>query len=531
MKRFFFFLMVMVHVANLAAEKDMKVLNADDYKHYIERFNKDDEELYVQYIPNESVWNFLKQNIPLFDCPDEEVKTTYYFRWWTFRKHIKQTPNGYIISEFLPSVDWSEKYNSIACAAAHHIYEGRWLRDTQYIDSYSRFWFTEGNPRMYSFWSANALWEYYKVTRSQVVRELLPSLIENYQIWEKGWMRHGHFIGRNPDGLFSTYDDRDGMEMQIGGSGKRPTINSYMYGDAVAISEMASLWGQESIAEEFRKKAGELRHLVEDSLWDHSATFFKTRSEKDNQLVSVRELQGYTPWYVNLPTPGRGYEEAWAFLKSNEGFNAPYGLTTAEQSCPDFKLVYEGHECQWNGPVWPFSTSITLSALANVLNNYGQSVVSVYDYFEQFMKYTRSHRRICEDGRILPWIDENMHPYTGDWISRTRLKTWENGTWSDSKGGRERGKDYNHSTYCDLLISGLMGIRPQSESTLVVHPLIPSHAWDWFCLDGVSYQGHVLTILYDRTGTHYQQGKGFIIFVDGKMKWHSKDIQKVQIDL
>lgn len=65
MKRFFFFLMVMVHVANLAAEKDMKVLNADDYKHYIERFNKDDEELYVQYIPNESVWNFLKQNIPL----------------------------------------------------------------------------------------------------------------------------------------------------------------------------------------------------------------------------------------------------------------------------------------------------------------------------------------------------------------------------------------------------------------------------------------------------------------------------------
>jgi SpoVK/Ycf46/Vps4 family AAA+-type ATPase len=63
MKRFFFFLMVMVHVANLAAEKDMKVLNADDYKNYIERFNKDDEELYVQYIPNESVWNFLKQNI------------------------------------------------------------------------------------------------------------------------------------------------------------------------------------------------------------------------------------------------------------------------------------------------------------------------------------------------------------------------------------------------------------------------------------------------------------------------------------
>ena len=124
-----------------------------------------------------------------------------------------------------------------------------------------------------------------------------------------------------------------------------------------------------------------------------------------------------------------------------------------------------------------------------------------------------------------------MNPYTGDWISRTRLESWENGTWSDSKGGRERGKDYNHSTYCDLLISGLVGIRPQSESALVIHPLIPAHAWDWFCLDGVSYQGHVLTVLYDRTGTRYQQGQGFIILVDGKVKWHSKDMQEVHLDL
>jgi hypothetical protein len=138
------------------------------------------------------------------------------------------------------------------------------------------------------------------------------------------------------------------------------------------------------------------------------------------------------------------------------------------------------------------------------------------------------HYHTRNDGKIVCWIDEVKNPITNRWSSREFL---EERDWPESKGGFERGKDYNHSTYCDLLISGLMGIRPQSESTLVVHPLIPSHAWDWFCLDGVSYQGHVLTILYDRTGTHYQQGKGFIIFVDGKMKWHSKDIQKVQIDL
>ncbi|MFQ6929240.1 MAG: MGH1-like glycoside hydrolase domain-containing protein [Parabacteroides merdae] len=30
-----------------------------------------------------------------------------------------------------------------------------------------------------------------------------------------------------------------------------------------------------------------------------------------------------------------------------------------------FKVAYEGHECQWNGPSWPYATSMTLVGLAN----------------------------------------------------------------------------------------------------------------------------------------------------------------------
>ena len=95
----------------------------------IEDFNKNDHELYRGYYPNAAAWDFLKANIPLLDCPDKDIQTTYYFRWWTYRKHIKQTPDGFIVDEFLPQVDWAGKYNSISCAAGHHLYEGRWLRD------------------------------------------------------------------------------------------------------------------------------------------------------------------------------------------------------------------------------------------------------------------------------------------------------------------------------------------------------------------------------------------------------------------
>jgi hypothetical protein len=515
---------------NIHAQKNY-ILNTADFKYYIDEFNHNDNELYKQYVPNDLAWEFLESNIPFFECPDKNIELTYYFRWWTYRKHIQKTSEGFVISEFLPKVNWAGKYNTISCAAAFHFYEGRWLKSNEYLKSYADFWFSEGNPRMYSFWAANAFLEYFKVTNDTSILNLLPALTMNYRTWEKGWIINRYFIGKNSDGLFSTFDDRDGMEMQIGGSGKRPTINSYMYAEANAISEFAKITGNKELTKEFSAKADSLQIMVNDSLWDNKAEFYKTRSEKDGQFVNVRELQGYTPWYVNLPPKGKGYEKAWELIKTNDGFNAPYGLTTAEQSHPKFIISYTGHECQWNGPVWPYATSITLKALANVINNYSQDVVTKADYFYQFVKYSKSHRLILENGKIFPWIDENMNPYTGDWISRSRLKNWENGTWSEKKGGIERGKDYNHSSFCDLLISDLIGLKPQLNNSTIINPLIPENTWDWFCLDGVNYKEKTLTILYDKYGTKYNLGAGFFVFVDGKLKVKEDRIKKTILQL
>lgn len=80
------------------------VLQPGAFHHYVEDFNKTDHELYPGVIPNAAAWDFLKANIPLLDCPDQEIATTYYFRWWTYRKHIQQTPVGFIVDEFLPKV-------------------------------------------------------------------------------------------------------------------------------------------------------------------------------------------------------------------------------------------------------------------------------------------------------------------------------------------------------------------------------------------------------------------------------------------
>ncbi|MDQ1316785.1 MAG: hypothetical protein QG588_434, partial [Candidatus Poribacteria bacterium] len=463
------------------------MLEADSFKHYIDTFSEHDDELFPQHIQNEQAWEFLKDNIPLFECPDKDFELTYYFRWWTYRKHIKNTPDGFVITEFLPQVSWSGKHNAIACPAGHHFYEGRWLHDPKYMDDYALYWFRKGgSPRMYSFWAADTIYSRYLIQPdAEFIIELLDDLVKNYEGWEK--------TNLESDGLFWQIDDKEGMEFSISGSGgmkmlgdkgKRPSINSYMYGDARAIAKIAELAGREDIIREYQTKYEKLKELIQSKLWNSKDNFFMTLPCDKDELVNVREEIGFTPWYFNLPD--QGYEQAWKQLMDPDGFYAPFGPTTAEQRHPQFAIRYEGHSCQWNGPSWPYATSITLTALANLLNNYDQNDITKEDYFKTLRIYTMSHRLKRDDGIIVPWIDENLNPYTGDWIAKTRL------------GDQVRGKDYNHSTYCDLIISGLIGLRPHSDDVIEINPLLPVDKWDWFCLDRIYYHGYIIAILWDK---------------------------------
>jgi hypothetical protein len=511
---------------NRQVEKEL--IPSSVVREYVAQFNAADDELAIQLIPNSQAGDFLVENVPRFECPDKQLEEIYYFRWWTYRKHIKQTPEGYIITEFLPKVSWSGKYNGISCPAMHHYNEGRWLHKRAYLDSYTHYWLRGGGSlRSYSFPVAGSLLNYCSVTGcDSLLREYLPDLIANFEAWEKERFDRSK-------GLFWQIDNSDGMEISVCGkettAGYRVTINTYMIAEAKAIAGIARLL-KNPVAETFDKKADTLLANMLKMLWDNEAEFFKVIPKKaDAGLCDARELHGYTPWYFNLA--GEKYAVAWKFLMNPEHFYAPYGPVTAEQCHPEFRISYEGHECQWNGPSWPFSTSVTLTALANLLNEQRQEFVSSKDYFELLKIFAKCHSLTKDDGVIVPWIDENLNPFTGDWIARTRLKTWENETWSKAKGGVERGKDYNHSTFCDLVINGLIGIRTQEGDRLDVNPLVPTDTWNYFCLDNVIYRGHKLTVLYDESGKKYGRGKGLTVFVDGVQQGKSDRLEKITVDL
>jgi hypothetical protein len=495
------------------------IIDLHKAKHYFDRFQANDEETVKQRVDNAHAWEWMKDGMPRFECPDAEIEETFYFRWWIYRKHLKQTPRGCVVTEFHPDVGWAGLYNTINGSAGHHFYEGRWLANqTSFLDDYARFWLRGGGDlRSYSAWLADSIWQAARVSGDfSTAVDLLPDLVSNFRAWED---EHLH-----PSGLFWSIDDRDAMEFSISGNGLRPTLNSYLYADALAIAGIARQAGNAEIAETFTARAERIKALVQERLWDERDSFFKTvpLESKDSPVETwdfrkmdpdhnVREQIGFIPWAFGLPDAE--YSAAWAQLMDPRGFYAPYGPTTAEQRHPNFRFKHDEHECLWNGPSWPFATCQTLTGLANLLHTSDPKTVSRVDYLHLLKIYAHSHYRILPDGRRVNWIDENLDPFTGVWLARSILEEW---SWPAVKGGRERGKDYNHSTFCDLVISGLVGVRPDETGRVTVNPLASDREWLYFCLDNLSVRGKKVTVLFDATGERYGQGKGLRVFVDGK---------------
>ena len=481
------------------------ILRADDFRHYVDYFNRMEDENIAQAIPNARAWDWMKANIPLFECPQDNFEEMFYFRWWTLRKHIKETPAGFAFTEFLIQRPYADKYNLISSALGHHIMESRWLHDSKYLDQYVHVWYrgNDGKPmsklNAFSSWTPDALLQKYLVDKDvNYLIDLLPDLKEDYAQWES--------IRRLPIGLFWQYDVRDGMEEQISGGRKvknmRPTINSYMFGNATALSKIEEIAGDKAGSILFQAKADTLKRLILAKLWNPESQFFETVKE-DGSFARVREEIGLIPWYFNLP--GKQHEQAWAEVKTVKGFSAPFGLTTAERRHPLFR-THGCCTCEWDGAVFPFATSQTLTGMANWINQGETSVVNDSVYFSQFEKYVESQYK---RGR----------PYVGEYLDET------NGAWL--KGDQERSRYYNHSTFNDLIITGLAGLRPREDQTLEVNPLVPDGKWNWFCLDQVMYHGKTITILWDRDGSKYGKGKGLVVFVNGKEVGRADTLTKV----
>mmetsp|Transcript_18834 Transcript_18834/g.51603 ORF Transcript_18834/g.51603 Transcript_18834/m.51603 type:complete len:522 (+) Transcript_18834:2370-3935(+) len=300
-----------------------------------------------------------------------------------------------------------------------------------------------------------------------------------------------------------------------------------------------------------------------------------------NEPLRVRELFGYVPWYFEglIPDASRArYLPQWRHLLDPHAFAAPYGLTSTERrhSCFNFSFI---HGNCWNGPSWPFETSRVLTAAANVLNwpyhqnkhnsnqdtQYNdndddtttasttttttttsplrQDSFTQDDYFDLLLQYARQHTQtFALNDTAVPLhsghVFENLHPTLGYWNNRFYL-------YGRNSTRKNKGDDYNHSTFADLILGGLLGIRPQPDGSLWIRPLIPTDRVPWFVVDHVPVRhGRFLAVTWKKsdsraatTRTRNTRGDddkyplGLTVYVDGQVVANRETMGPLRITL
>lgn len=512
------------------AARRMALLRPESYRAYVQQFARDEQEATGKQATD--AWPWMAEQIPLFESSNKQFEETYYFRWYAWQKHLVKSSRGFLITEWLPKPEQADGYFGVLPdAAPFHLNEARWLRDESIANDYARFWIAQdARPRLYSFPLASSMRAVEQATGDEKLgAEMLAGLVANYRAWEQSNLD-------SSTGMYWQIDTRDAMEKSIGGDGYRPPLMSYQAGDARAIAAMARRAGQTALAEEFDGKAAVLETLIETKLWNPQDKFYEVVSPSADsgirkqkkfidpktqlEFAHVRELIGYIPWLYTKPAAE--HSVAWTQLFDSQGFAGKYGPTTAERRSPRFRFA-SNDQCTWNGPSWPFATTQTLGALANLLNGPAQSSIGKQEYYQLFSNYVESQHIVLPSGRKIDWIDEDLDADTNEWIAKNMLAA------KHKQVGR--GNYYNHSGFADPLITGLIGLRPQSGDKVVVHPLLPQGAWQWFALDGLPYHGHQLAIVYDRTGKKYGRGRGLALYVDGKKIASRVDLGPLEAEL
>jgi hypothetical protein len=575
-------------------------------------------------------------NVPFFEASDGAFTEAFAFRWKLYKRHTVATPGtwnnhaapSFVVTEFDPAVKIGQAgaYNTISCAAMHHINEGRWLRNRQVMEDYGSFWLRgTGQPRRYSFPAANSLLELARTHgTAHLATSLLPELVENFEAW-----KHGNYVPAR--GLFYQTDTADGGEDSISGSGLLPSINFAMIAEQRALGSLFLLNGNATAAQHFNREADALQHRTIEQLWSRPMQFFGTvtwpypancsspkytssytssagpvewaegqeskggtgevahvrsrcagaPSWPNASMPPVRELYALsTPYYFRGIDLGSNlssnFSSMWPQLMDSQGFSAHWGPRTAERRSPLYNFSCD-HACLWNAPSWPFETARVASALANYITETPAGVpmsVGRAEYWSLLTNYTRSIvnstaiNPVDVYGKAVPahpWVGEDIHPDDGHWLARaymvrTAIRTERciysassssnvlllhassssnvlllhassfSSQYADNSPQKNRGWMYNHATYCDNILHGLVGIRSSLDTDfVVVHPLVPEAGLRWFAADGVSYHSANLTIFWDADGTRYNKGAGLHVWVNGEQRAREVALTPVKV--
>jgi hypothetical protein len=515
--------------------------------------DQDSRDLVAEQVRAYHAW--FDANVPYFDCSDPWVRKMYAHRAYVLRKNMLDPKLGRMRWPTQSEGRWRSTWypNVISYGAGHQIREARWLRDPKYWEGHLRTWaknekadgvypshITPKGPSdgQYTDWITSTAWDGHLVHPDKAfLAQVVEKLAANVRGWQKDYDPDGDgllrvdshwWTGMEYQPSFFAFSDykpsKDFDQPERPVSLERVDLTAYNYGNAVAVARIYRALGQPEKAEEFEALASRIASAVMAKMWQPARRFFYSLRAGDDAVADVKEVIGVYPFYFGMVPWGKGYESAWSSILDPKQFWTTWPVASASKECPAYSQANWPEDgraagCMWNGPTWPHANSLVMTAMAQTLRatrdrKIGDSPLKRQHLWELFLSFTKAQYRNQDINQ--PWTGEFYNGDTGRW------KTAE--------------RDYNHSTWLDILIPELIGLVPRDDDVLEVDPLLPDDVLSDFLLDGVRYHGHDVTVVWDAptagSPDRYGDGrKGLDVYLDGRLVASAPRLSRLRTNL
>ncbi len=497
------------------------------------------EDLLAQHRHAYNEW--FATNVPYFDSSDPGFKKMWFYRWWIVRFNMTEadTPDlsGYRFYEGKLGFD-----NPITFAVPAQIKELTYLRDPKFAMSQVNNAYRNlaasgalvdppGSPywgETYSHWTAAAVLDLHRVhpIPPDKLGPLLNEMARDVRAWMTSFDKDGdglpqsnrpRITGYDLDILSYWYFNGTRLDLhQHPPDLERVDFASFVYANARALEELAHLSGNAEIEQEFSAMADRIRTAALAAFWDDETKFFYPRRANDDARVPIRELHGFFPFLTQMAPDEPRYTAALLKFVDPDEFWARFPPVITSQY----------HYKQWTWEmdgltrnIAPHPISMGARTLLAALKHYNQDIVTRHHFMELMERYNQ----LVYSG-VNPF-DRTWRPNAHEYYSK-----WE----PYQSGSRPKPSDISHdfhSMFCSLVVEGVIGLTPRSDRLIEIDPA--ARDWEYFLIDGLSYQGKSLTIVWDLPdGRPRYRGlpEGFSLFVDGKAAFTRPELGHVLFD-
>lgn len=474
--------------------------------------------------------DWLVENVPAFVSADRALTIQYWHRATSvLKKNLFRVGQGRLTDWGISEGRWASSWyaNMISYGGGHQIREARWLRDPGYVRGIITTWCAnekengvfpnyirphEIGDGQYTDWITSTVWDAHCVHPDKdslakwadALRRNVDGWLATYDTDNDGLLLvDSHWwtgMEWQPSFFFFNDYDKDKQDQHL----ERVDLTAYVYGSADNLARILDQIGDVDGARTYADIARKIREAAKAVMWDAESAFFYSVEPETHEKALVKEVVGVYPFYFSMfdSDEGKPYTAVWKSILDPEQFWTQWPVASASKQCPAYSqdVNFNGKRvggCMWNGPTWPHANSIVLSAMAATLREFPGAPLSASDFYALFRSYTLAQFR--EQDPKFPWTGEYYNGDTGVWRTGER--------------------DYNHSTYLDLVIADWAGLRPRPDETIELAPLIAADA-PGFVIDGIRYHRHDISICWLPKDAQEPQPDGltgFRVYLDGRL--------------